>query len=103
MKTMNRLARSSNARLIKHRAAAIAIGIGVLLALPGCCLPKLQKAEPGAPLPDSFNGVATAENSAEICWAQFFDDPTLAGLVSQALVGNQELKIINQNVQIANN
>lgn len=99
---MSRLARFSNTKHGKHRALPMAIGLSVLLMLPGCCLPKLHTAEHGPALPDSYVGVTTPDNSAEICWAQFFNDPTLASLVGQAMVGNQELKILNQNVQIAN-
>ena len=35
-------------------------------------------------------------------WHEFFNDPQLSMLIDQALTGNQELKIINQNIQIAN-
>jgi NodT family efflux transporter outer membrane factor (OMF) lipoprotein len=34
---------------------------------------------------------------------EFFSDPQLSGLIDQALAGNQELKILNQDIVIANN
>ena len=34
---------------------------------------------------------------------QFFNDPTLTSLVDQAVVGNQQLKILAQDIAIANN
>ncbi|HEX6962202.1 MAG TPA: TolC family protein [Lacipirellula sp.] len=74
-----------------------------MLVLPSCCLPKLQCAEQGQPLPDTFNGAASAESSAHISWRDFFSDPALTGLIDQALAGNQELKIRNQEVRISNN
>lgn len=85
-----------------NRARATAIGLGALLFLSGCCIPELQKACPGPPTPDTFNGVVCAENTAQICWNEFFNDPILVGLISEALVGNQELRILNQDIQIAN-
>jgi NodT family efflux transporter outer membrane factor (OMF) lipoprotein len=66
-------------------------------------LPKLQCAEQAPPLPESFNGSTSTENSAQIPWCEFFNDPTLVALVNQALDGNQELKIRNQEVRISNN
>lgn len=99
---MNRSANYSSAKARKQRARSLAVGIGVLLAMPGCCIPGLQKADSAAPLPCDYNGVATPDSSAVIGWQEFFDDPVLAGLIDQALAGNQELKIINQRVQIAN-
>jgi outer membrane protein TolC len=80
----------------------MAIVTGFLLALPSCCIPKLHRADPGAPLPDSFNGATSEENSAQLGWREFFNDSTLTGMVEQALNGNQELKILTQEVRIAN-
>jgi NodT family efflux transporter outer membrane factor (OMF) lipoprotein len=47
--------------------------------------------------------VTSTQNSAQIGWREFFNDPMLAGLIDQALAGNQELKIRNQEVRISNN
>ncbi len=57
----------------------------------------------------SFNGenlgfgLARPENSAQLGWHDFFDDPNLSALIAQAMTGNQELKILAENIQIANN
>ncbi|MCA9027701.1 MAG: efflux transporter outer membrane subunit [Planctomycetaceae bacterium] len=42
-------------------------------------------------------------NSSHLTWYEFFNDPLLAALIDQALVGNQELKILNEEIWIANN
>lgn len=99
---MNRSANSSSAKAIKKRVRALAVGLGLVLSVQGCCIPGLQKAEPAAPLPCDFNGVVTQESTAMLGWDEFFNDPVLSGLIAQALAGNQELKIINQDIQIAN-
>ena len=57
----------------------------------------------GTPLPEDFNGVASPESSAQLKIEEFYDDPTLIGLIDQALVGNQELRILTENIQIASN
>lgn len=74
-----------------------------LLVLPSCHLPTLREAPPAANLPDSFNGRASEENSAELGVPEFFNDPVLTCLIEEALVGNQELKVLGEEIQIANN
>ncbi|MCA9068124.1 MAG: efflux transporter outer membrane subunit [Planctomycetaceae bacterium] len=43
------------------------------------------------------------ENSSCLSWFEFFNDPTLVGLIEQAMTGNQELKILTEEICIANN
>ena len=83
-------------------ARAIACGI-LLLALPACGIPPRRPAQPGPPIPESFNGVANAENSAQLGIKEFYQDPTLLSLIDHALANNRELKILNEEVQIASN
>ncbi|HEX4131725.1 MAG TPA: TolC family protein [Pirellulales bacterium] len=72
-------------------------------------IPKLRPPSPGNSepqnynLPQNFNGTAPAENTGELSTTEFFNDPTLASLINQALVGNQQLKILNEDIAIANN
>ncbi len=58
---------------------------------------------PGPGLPESFNGATSSENSSQIAIEEFFNDPKLTSLIDQSLVGNQELKILTEDVQIAKN
>ncbi|MEO8269294.1 MAG: TolC family protein, partial [Aureliella sp.] len=51
----------------------------------------------------SANGVASLENSAHVAWCDFFNDPFLTSLIGQAINGNQELKILGEDIQIASN
>ena len=87
----------------KSRAIAIAIVCCFLLVLPSCGMPRIRHADPAPPLPEDFNGAASAENSARVRIEEFFDDSTLVGLIEQSLGGNQELKILTQDVRIAGN
>src|SRR6476660_132199 len=89
---------ASNRHMMWRGTACIA-----LLVLSGCHIPGLCGPEPGAVLPDSFNGVTTAENSAQIGILEFFDDPLLTRLLVQGLLQNQELRIRNQEIWIASN
>ncbi len=42
-----------------------------------------------------------AESSAQIPWCEFFSDPFLIELINQALVDNQELKVLAEDIRIA--
>jgi outer membrane protein, multidrug efflux system len=96
------LVRSSNATNMKNAVAA-AIACSMLLVLPGCGIPKLFGPKPAQPLPQTFNGATSPENSSLVPTSAFFNDPDLIGLIDQALFGNQELRILAQDIAIANN
>src|SRR5579875_1662178 len=105
---MNRTGRSLNTKHEKHVVArAIACSM-LLLVLPSCGIPKLRQAMPGPDLPASyaasFNGPPSLENSSQVPIEDFFSDPKLVSLICQALAGgNLELRILNEDVQIARN
>ena len=99
---MNLSVRFSNAKQMKHVIArAIACSI-MLLVLPSCGIPPLRHPEPGPGLP-ADNGPPESENSAQLGIEEFYNDPNLTCLIHQALVGNRELKVLNEDVQIAGN
>jgi NodT family efflux transporter outer membrane factor (OMF) lipoprotein len=86
----------------KSRAIAMAIVCSFLLVLPAC-IPNLRKPLPAPPLPEDFNGAITPDSSAQVSVDEFFNDPLLICLVDQALLGSQELRILNEEIQIASN
>lgn len=75
----------------------------IAVLLSSCGIPDLNQAEPGKDLPFSFNGVTTSENSSQVPIEEFFEDPVLTSLIDEGLAGNQQLKILAQDIQIANN
>lgn len=92
--------------ILESKRQAIAVGLlGLsLLGLSGCGIPGLRCAAPGpAPLPTDFNGVTSAGNSANVGIDEFFEDPGLTQLIAEGLAGNQELRIRNEEIQIARN
>jgi outer membrane protein, multidrug efflux system len=99
---MNFLVRFSKTKRVKH-VLARAIICSALLVLPSCAIPPLRQAAPGPDLPESFNGATSSENSAQLGIDEFFNNPTLSRLIDQALFGNRELKILDEEVQIARN
>jgi NodT family efflux transporter outer membrane factor (OMF) lipoprotein len=97
---MNLSVRFSSIRRVQHLLAR-AIVCATLLVLSSCAIPKLRQAEPAPPLPESFNGVASPDNSALLSIQEFYNDATLTHLIGQALAGNRELKILDEEVQVA--
>lgn len=85
---------------VRPIAQSIACGI-LLLALPACGIPPRREAEPPPPLPDSFVGVTSPTNSSDLGTAEFYQDPALLSLIDQAMMNNRELKILNEEVQLA--
>lgn len=93
------------------RVAAGMIPCGLLLLLPACQIPHLRQAELTPTLPSGYTGAdnsgttgatALGPNSAgQLPVEQFFGDPTLTGLINQGLASNRELKILEEEIQVA--
>jgi len=95
--------RFPDAKQMKH-VIAIAVACSMLV-LPGC-IPNLRNPEPGLNrLPEAFRGTTSPDNSAKVEIEEFYKDPMLSFLIHQALspIGNRELKIMNEEVQVARN
>jgi NodT family efflux transporter outer membrane factor (OMF) lipoprotein len=92
----------------KNNALVTAFAFGVLLVLPGC-VPTLRPPMPGPGVPQSFflpqtfTGGTSEENSAQVPAREFFNDPRLSSLIDQAFVRNQQLRILAEDIAIAQN
>jgi outer membrane protein, multidrug efflux system len=87
---------------------ARAVVCSMLLSLSSCCIPDLRGPAPAPDLPPEFDaqlgsGVNNADNSSQLGIEEFFNDPLLIGLIYQGLADNRELKILDEEVQIASN
>ena len=72
----------------------------VVLLLAGCSVgPSYQR--PTTPVPEAFRfaDVKEAESIADLPWWQLFKDPTLEGLIKEALEKNQDLALAAARVQ----
>jgi multidrug efflux system outer membrane protein len=93
-----------NAKRMKHVVAIAIVCSMLLLVLPGChLLPVLRQAEPAPGLPESIKGATSPENSAQLGIEEFYNDQMLTCLIRQGLANNRELRILNEDVQIAQN
>ncbi|MBE0392130.1 TolC family protein [Flavobacterium sp. PL002] len=81
----------------------------LILALPfmvlQSCVPKREIRNKKTGLPEYFNDVVSNDsiNSANMKWKEFFNDTNLNALIDTALVNNQELNIMLQQVDMAKN
>ncbi|PQO25657.1 hypothetical protein C5Y96_22820 [Blastopirellula marina] len=75
----------------------------ILPVISGCGIPKLCCVDPNPYIPNEFNGKTTTDNVANIGVYEFFNDQALAQLIAEGLATNQELKIRNQEIQVARN
>jgi NodT family efflux transporter outer membrane factor (OMF) lipoprotein len=88
--------------MCKHLIPKV-MACSLLLVSSGCNIPCLHEPEPVAELPGDFNGATSSYNSAQTGIDEFFNDPVLTQLIANGLVSNLELKIRNQEVEIASN
>jgi NodT family efflux transporter outer membrane factor (OMF) lipoprotein len=79
-----------------------------LLALPACRIPDFRRPQCGKEVPATFEQTSsveifgnTGQSSAQVPWCEFFNDPTLNSLINEAFVYNQELKILAEDIRIA--
>jgi len=112
----------------KMNLLARALAYSLLLVLPSCKIPNLNMADAGPVLPDGFavanspesqspqgaviggvgtlkseNGTVSSDSSAQVGVDEFYNDPLLSALIQQGIASNRELKILDQEVQIASN
>jgi NodT family efflux transporter outer membrane factor (OMF) lipoprotein len=92
----------SIAKTRKPAVAAVIVS-SLLLILPSCQIPNLRGSQLKQTVPETFNGMASEDNASQVPIEEFFGDPLLISLLDQAMVGNQELRILNEEIQIANN
>ncbi|MCA9037540.1 MAG: TolC family protein [Planctomycetaceae bacterium] len=89
-------------RLAQRFPEAVAL-LSLVTTVAGCKVPQLCCADHGKAIPSTFNGQTSSENSGQLDLHQFFNDPMLTSLIDQAMVDNQELKILAQDIRIAQN
>lgn len=79
-------------------------GAALLLTALASCVPSRELREANRELPGAFSSrPGDTLNSATVSWDTFFSDPKLRTLIDTALVRNQELNIMLQQVDVAQN
>lgn len=86
--------------IVKNRRSIVVciLVIGVLYS----CVPTKTLKEENVDLPDTYQTQSTdTTNTATVKWRDFFSDPYLIALIDTALVNNQELNIMLQQIDVA--
>lgn len=106
---MNRSAKSWNGTT-NRRAFVSGMTASLMWTATGCRIPEICCPQAMRELPSAFQrnndpqqGLISEQNSACLGWCEFFEDPQLRTLIAESLAGNQELKILAQDIRIAYN
>lgn len=67
------------------------------------CIPSLVHKTENKSVPSSYNNTQDTNNTANVRWQGFLKDSYLTALIDTALSNNQELNIVMQEIQIAQN
>jgi multidrug efflux system outer membrane protein len=73
------------------------------LLLAACTVPAIVMKKENKNVPVSYNDGLDTVNTSQIKWKDFFLDPYLNALIDTALHNNQELNIILQDINVAQN
>ena len=73
------------------------------LLFAACTVPAIIQKNENKNVPVSYNDNRDTVNTAHIKWKEFFLDPYLNALIDTALRNNQELNIILQDINVAQN
>ena len=77
--------------------------IFIALLSTSCNVPRLVLRQENKAVPASFNNSQDSTNTGKTAWREFFTDPYLTTLIDSALLGNQELNVTLQEIQVSNN
>lgn len=76
----------------------------ILLGVFYSCVPTKTLKEEDKSLPETYQALSNDTlNTAKTQWREFFSDPYLIALIDTALVNNQELNIMLQQINVAQN
>jgi NodT family efflux transporter outer membrane factor (OMF) lipoprotein len=82
---------------------SLLVGIIAMVALYSC-VPTREIREENVAVPENYQNQSTdTVNTGLVEWKEFFKDPNLIALIDTALVKNQELNIMLQQVDMAKN
>jgi len=80
------------------------VGIAcIALVITACNAPTFIQKNENTTVPGSYNNAQDTTNTAKVKWKEYFTNPYLVALIDTALNNNQELNIILQEIQIAQN
>ncbi len=73
------------------------------LALGSCVTPRVSSKKESSKVPDAFASLKDSTNTGKLNWKEYFSDKNLIALIDTALKNNQELNVMLQEINVANN
>lgn len=96
--------------MIKPTILRMMVVSALALTTQACSIPLLISKKAETQLPAQYNAqtavsdsAQAAENSANVNWKDFFEDPHLSALIDTAVANNKEVNILMQRISIAAN
>ncbi len=89
--------------MIKNIKKQIVVVFAVSLAFSACKSLDIAEKKENRNLPAQYEESSDTLNSAQIIWKTFLNDPYLNELIDTALINNQELNLMLQEISIARN
>jgi NodT family efflux transporter outer membrane factor (OMF) lipoprotein len=80
--------------------------VGIILpAFSGCKVFDIASRTESRRIPENYGHIAHSDSTslAQVDWQSYFADPNLKALIDTALVNNQELNIVQQEIEIGKN
>lgn len=96
--------------MIKPTILRMMVVSALALTTQACSIPLLISKKAETQLPSQYNAqtavsdsAQATENSANVNWKDFFEDPNLSALIDTAVANNKEVNILMQRISIAAN
>ena len=96
--------------MIKPTILRMMVVSALVLTTQACSIPLLMTKKADTQLPAQYSAQTTVsdsaqatENSANVNWKDFFEDPNLTALIDTAVANNKEVNILMQRISIAAN
>lgn len=96
--------------MIKPTILRMMVVSALALTTQACSIPLLMTKKADTQLPAQYSAQTTVndsaqatENSANVNWKDFFEDPNLTALIDTAVANNKEVNILMQRISIAAN
>lgn len=88
---------------MKNKMRFMCMTTAILIAISSCNVSKNIEIKNSILLPNEYSMNSTSIAIDSLSWRDFFQDSLLCGLIDSALVHNQELNIIRQEIELAKN
>lgn len=89
--------------MLKNNGFKCLGAIVISLVYAGCSVPNMGQRPENKNVPAAYNGAKDSVNAAQVKSHDFFTDSNLTSLIDTALKHNQELNIVVQEINIAQN